>query len=145
MKKSILAYTTMAAVLSVLALGCATGGGMTDDEAIAALLKNWEAGVLEIDIDKMMATYSENFEHDGYEYDAASKDELREYIEFSIDEGNFDGVELYLDDIDVEIDGTEASVYPIDYTNDQGTITIELILTKEKGGWLITDMLIEGM
>ena len=134
----------MTAVL--VAGGCATtGSGVSDEEQIRALLGQWKEAVQAADADRLMATYSENFAHDGYEYEAEDKAGLREYIEQSIDEGGFDDVELYMDDADIAIEEGTATVYPIDYTVAEGTITIELTLTKEKAGWLITDMAIEGL
>jgi len=126
--------------------GCATtGSGASDGDQIGALLGQWKAAVLAVDADKIMATYSENFSHDGYEYDAEDKAGLREYVEVSIAQGNFDDVEVYMEDADIAIEEGTATVYPIEYTNWEGTITIELTLTKEKAGWLINDMVIEGL
>ncbi len=134
----------MAAIL--VTNGCATmGSGASDDELIGALLGQWEEAVLAADADRLLATHSENFAHDGYDYDAEDKAGLREYIEGSIDQGGFEDVELNMEDLEVAIEGGVATVYPIDYTVAEGTITIELILTKEKAGWLITDMHIEGL
>jgi hypothetical protein len=134
----------MAAVL--VTSGCATsGGGLSDSDQIAALLGHWKEAILAKDADRLMATYSENFAHDGYEYDAEDKAGLREYIEDSIAQGGFDDVEVYWEDADIVIEKGAATVYPIDYTVPEGSIAIELTLTKEKTGWLITDMVIEGL
>ena len=126
--------------------GCSTtGSGVSDSDQITALLGQWKAGILAADADTIMATYSENFAHDGYEYDAEDKAALREYIEGSIAQGGFDGVALDMEDVDIAIEEGAATAYPIGYTVAEGTITIELILTKEKADWLITDMVIEGL
>ncbi|MFA6244444.1 MAG: hypothetical protein WC655_26105 [Candidatus Hydrogenedentales bacterium] len=92
-----------------------------------------------------MATYSSNFAHDGYDYDAKDKAGLKAYLEGAIDEGLFKDVELSLDDAAIEIDGASASVYPIEYAISEGIISIKLILTKEDVGWLITDMDLIGL
>lgn len=118
---------------------------LSDEEQIEALLEEWKEAVLDDDVDRFMATHSENFAHDGYEYAADSKAELREFIESSRDQGAWEQVELSLEDAEIEIDGDEASVHPIDFANWQGSITIELVLAKEEEGWLITDMHIEGL
>lgn len=146
MTKTINSLTLVTTLVLALALGCATGTkGLSDAEQIAALLGTWEQGILDQDVDKLMTLYSEDFSHDGYDYDAAGKEELREFVEYSIDEGNFDDVEISFDSADTEIEGNTAVVYPIDYATTAGAITIELELTKEKAGWLITDMAIEGL
>ncbi len=134
----------MTAVL--VAGGCATtGSGVSDEDQIGAVLGQWKEGILAKDADKIMATYSENFAHDGYEYQAENKAGLREFIEGGIDQGRFNSVEINMDDMSVTIEDSTATVYPIEYTIWEGTVTIELILAKEQGGWLITDMAIEGM
>ncbi len=144
--KQMLNLGTLVVLLGALvAAGCATTGGASDAEQIDAFLGEWAAAIVAADLDKMMATYSENFTHDGYEYDAADKAALREYTQGSIDMGNFEDVELNVEDADVEIEGKTATVYPIEYSIAEGTITIELFLAKEKAGWLITDMAIEGL
>jgi len=134
----------MAAVL--VTSGCATSGrGLSDTDQIGALLEEWEEAVLAVDADRIMATHSENFAHDGYEYDAEDKAGLREYIEDSIAQGNFDDVEVDMENAEIAIEEGVATVYPIGYTNWEGSITIGLTLTKERAGWLITDMLLEGL
>jgi ketosteroid isomerase-like protein len=145
--RHILNVGTLVAMAAVLvASGCATtGSGASDSDQISALLGQWKAAILAADADRIMATYSENFAHDGYDYEADDKAGLREYIQGSIAQGNFDDVEVDMEDADIAIEEGTATVYPIGYTNAEGTVTIKLTLTKEKAGWLITDMLIEGM
>ena len=145
--RHILNMGTFLAVAAVLVMsGCATtGGGVSDTDQIGALLEEWKAAVLAVDADRILATYSENFAHDGYEYDAEDNAGLREYIEGSIAQGNFDDVEVSMEDVEIVIEEGAATVYPIGYTNWEGSITIGLTLTKEKAGWLITDMVIEGL
>jgi len=126
--------------------GCATtGSGASDDDQIRGLLGEWQEAILAKEVDRYMATHSESFSHDGYEYQADDKAGLRDFTEGAIAEGGWDDVELYMEDMDIAIAEGKATVYPIDYTVPAGTITIELILTKEKAGWLITDMNIEGL
>jgi len=97
--------------------GCSTTGtGVSDADQIGALLGQWKVGILAADADKIMATYSENFAHDGYEYDAEDKAGLRKYIEDSIAQGGFDDVEVNMEDVDIAIEEGVATVYPIEYT-----------------------------
>lgn len=139
--------TALVAVMAGLIVsGCSTlASGPSDEALIATLLEHWEQGVLEADVAKLMATYSDDFAHDGYEYEAEDKAGLKAYLEGAIDEGLFKDVELSLDDAEIEINGDSASVYPIDYATLYGAISIELTLAKEDGGWLITDMELIGM
>lgn len=146
MTKTTISLTVLTTLVLALALGCATGTkGLTDAEQIAALLGAWEQGILDQDVDKLMTLYSDDFSHDGYDYKAEGKEALREFVDYSVDEGNFNDVEISLEGADTEIEGDTAVVYPIDYATTAGAVTIELKLTKEKGGWLITDMGIEGL
>jgi hypothetical protein len=118
---------------------------LSDEEQIEALLEEWKEAILAKDVDTFMAAHSEDFAHDGYEYAADSKAELKEFIEGSIEQGGWDDVEISMDDADLVIEDGEATIYPIDYTNWEGHITIELVLAKEESAWLITDMYIEGL
>ena len=130
----------------LVAAGCATtGSGLSDEEQIHALLGQWKEGILAKDVDKLMATYSDDFAHDGYEYQAEDKAALREFLEGGIEQGTFDDVELNMEYTDIVIEDGTATVYPIEYTIWEGTVTIELTLAEEEAGWLITDMAIEGM
>jgi len=147
MKRSAVVLGVVGACVVALVGGCATygGGGASDEECIDTVLKAWEASILEVNVDKMMAIFSEDFSHDGYDYPAADKEALGEFIADGVEQGYFDGVEITFGDADIVIDGDTATVYPIDYVNDLGAVTVELVLKKEKAGWLISDMTIEGL
>ena len=109
MKKSTLSLTVATTLLMALALGCATGTkGLSDAEQIAALLGAWQQGILDQDVDKLMTLHSEDFSHDGYDYEAVGKEALREFVDYSVDEGNFNDVEISFDGADTEIEGDAA-------------------------------------
>ncbi len=148
MIKSTLLIGVAGLLALVLTVGCATtysSKGPSDDESIAALLKSWESGVLAADTDKILATYSDKFAHTGYDYSAPDKAALREFLLGGIEEGTFDDVELDFEYAETEIDGGVATVFPIEYTIAEGTVSIELTAKKEEGSWLFTDMEIEGL
>lgn len=135
-----------AAMTTLLAGGCATtGSGVSDEDQIGALLGQWKEAILAKDADKIMATYSENFAHDGYDYQARNKAGLREFIDGSIAQGAFDSVDVSMQYMTIKIEEDKATVYPIEYTNWEGSVTMKLVLAKERAGWLITDMAIEGL
>ena len=138
---------TLLVLASALVIsGCATtGGGVSDEDQVRAVLGQWKDGLVAADADKIMATYSENFtaqDTTGFK-GGADKAGLRKFVEKSIKNGRYEGVEINLDDVDIAIEKGVATVYPIGYTVPEGSITIKLILTKEQAGWLITDMLVE--
>ena len=131
------------AAMLALALGLATSGcGGSDGSQIRAAIKTWEEGALAKDVDKIMSIVSSNFAHQGQEYKAASAAELREYIVGSIQAGGFDGAEVDFNDMKIDIKGTEAAAYPIQWETPQGATMIELIFSKEEAGWRLTDMAI---
>lgn len=130
----------------VVTAGCATtGSGGNDEGEIRAFLAEWESAILSANVEKMLATTSENFSHDGFEYEAESKDDFRDFVEQGIDAGNFDDVEISFDGADITFENGTANVYPIDYDTSLGAVVIGLTLVKEKGQWLVCDMDIEGM
>ena len=70
MKKSMLLHGGAALLATVLMFGCATGGGASDEEQIQALLQKWEQAAVAADMDAVTLLYSDDFAHDGYDYDA---------------------------------------------------------------------------
>ena len=142
MKKKMILKSVVCVLAVALLAGCAAGGkGPSDDELIAGAVETWKAAMIEQDIDKIMATFSENFTN----YEIPDKDGLREFLGGAIDMGYLEDLEIFLEDAKTAIDGTEATVYPIDFASAAGEVTIELTLTKEDGGWTITGMDIEGI
>jgi len=113
----------------------------TDEKGIAGALERWKDVLIAQDVDKILAGVSEHFTS----YDAPDKDALREFVENSIAMGYLDDAEVFLEDAETEIDGSTATVYPIDLSTAAGDVTIEFTLTKEEGGWLLTGMEIEGL
>ena len=146
MNVRIIISSLMAVAMIVMIAGCATGGSPAKDaERIDATLTAWKAAILAKDVDALMATYSDCFSHDGYDYEAEDKAALEAFVEQSINMGYFDEVEVSWSDAETEIEDKAAIVYPVDYVNAFGEVTVTVTLTKEKGAWLISDMLIEGL
>jgi len=136
---------TMAGVMLLFA-GCAhLGGGRDDGELIEEALAAWIAASKEQDVDKIMAGMSDSFAHDGYDYEAADKAAMQEFIEYAIDAGNYDDLEVSYDADAVKIEGDTAEVYPIDWTCAPGSAEIGLTLKKEGGAWLIVDASVEEL
>jgi len=146
MKKLAVMQYAIVAVMAGLVIGCAAGGkGASDAEQITGVLTAWKAAIQAKDIDAMLATCSENFSHDGTDYQAGDREKLRDFVEGAIDMKYLDNVEISFQGAKKNIEGNKAVVYPIDYSNVAGAVTMELTLAKEKKGWLITDMKIEGL
>lgn len=122
-------------LITVLASGCAGfGKGPTDQELIAGVLKEWTAALVANDLDKLMATFSENFSGDR----GAGKDELREFLKGAIDQGYLEGAEVSMTDAVTTIDGQTATVSPVGLSGSYGALELELKLAKEADGvWRI--------
>ena len=131
--------TCGAAVVTALSVAaCATGNGtLSPEEEVAAQVGAWAAAMEAHDLDAVMAMHSEDFEH--YEY--GTKQSYGEYMGQVIEDGLFDGLVIITDDMDIEVDGTRAAVYPIDMQAAFGGATVELVFEEEADGvWRITTM-----
>ena len=136
-------WTGMACVMiAVLAGGCAmSGGGPSDEEAVAAAYGAWKTALLAQDVEAMLAVISPNFSH----YEFGDKDGLKGFIEEAIDMGYLEDGEISDDDAETTIEEGKATIYPIDFSGAAGDVTIELTIAKEADGWLVTGMDIEGL
>ena len=133
MKRSILVKLG-AGVLAVLLCGCATlGKGPSDEELIAATIEQWSAGLAAQDADKVMATYSEDFES----ADMPDKDSMAELIEMAIDQGFLEDVEVIADEAETVIEGDTATFGPVELSGAMGSMMFDFELQKEAGAWLI--------
>jgi len=117
------------------------GKGPSDEELIQKQLVTWKTAMEAKDVEKVMTVYSESFSND----QMATKAKLKEFFLNAIDMGYLEGAQANIEQAKKTIEGTTAKVYPIDFSSDAGQVTIELTLTKEKTGWLITGMNIEGL
>lgn len=142
MKKAHVLSVLAGALTLALVCGCAgLQKGPTDEEQIAALISGWRDAMLAQDIDKIMVAFSENFTHS----EAPDKAALKDFLQSAIDMGYIEGAEIAIDEAKTTIEGTTATVYPIALRSAAGEVTLELTLTKEEAGWLITTMDIEGI
>lgn len=68
------------------------------------------------------------------------KDATKEFLLDAKDMGYLEDMEVILDDLKITIDGETALVYPIHVGTAMGGATVKRTLTKEAGGWIITEM-----
>ncbi|MCC6697318.1 MAG: hypothetical protein IT365_16940 [Candidatus Hydrogenedentes bacterium] len=119
---------------SVLLCGCATGAKGPDDRTlIMNTMNGWKAGLIEKNIESVMAAYSESFR----DQEGRGKAEVRDFIQGAINEGYLDGITIDLDVAQVTINDVEATVSPIPVTGGQGGVSLSMLLKKENGAWLI--------
>jgi len=139
MRKSALLKVGAGVVVMALVCGCASlGQGPSDEELIGRMLDTWKAAAEAQDLDAQMALFSENFEGE-----QGGKDELKEFMLEAKDMGYLDDMKVIVDDVELKIDGTTATAYPLMIETAMGGATVGLELTKEAGGWMITGMEME--
>ena len=136
MRKSVLLKVGAGVVVMVLVCGCAAfGKGPSDEELIEGMLDKWKAAGEAQDLDAQMALISEDFEGE-----QGGKDDLKEFLLEAKDMGYLDDMEVIVDDVELKIDGTTATAYPLIIETGMGSATIGLELKKEAGGWMVTGM-----
>ncbi|MBP8131152.1 MAG: hypothetical protein KA184_16360 [Candidatus Hydrogenedentes bacterium] len=104
---------------------------------VAAMKKALEG----LDLDALMETFSEDFHHP----EVGGKEEAKYMLQMGIDMGYADDGEVYTDDMEIEVDGNEATVYPVELSSPAGSVSVELVLAQEGGKWLITTVNPDGL
>lgn len=131
---------TLAATFAVLSVmsGCATtGGGQSDEDAVAATCAAWASALAANDLEQMMAQISEDFEGQ----DGAGKTEMTDFLENAIDMGYLEGATLDNEDAETTIEGDTASIVGLYLESDMGAMSMELDFAKEGDGvWRIVGM-----
>lgn len=127
----------------ILIVGCATGSYSlaTPEEEITQQMEKWSAALISKDIDSIMALFSDKFTHSAW----GDKEGARAFIEEAISGGYLDGVKVLLDDAKIKADGDVGSVYPVDIDGSFGSLSMELIVGRENGKWLLTSMDAPGL
>ena len=133
MKKSVILNLSLV-VLTVAFCGCQTlGVGPSDEELISTTMAEWKAAMVAKDLDRLMATFSDNYVSSR----GSGKDSMRERMAGAIERGFLDNVEIKIEDAQITLEGDEATFGPVEITSDRGTLAIEYTLKKENGTWLI--------
>ncbi|HPO12936.1 MAG TPA: hypothetical protein PLI09_05790 [Candidatus Hydrogenedentes bacterium] len=127
-------------VLGVVALmaGCAT---VKPEEQVAKQVDAFKAAMLAKDIDGLTTLFSDAFEH----YEWGDKAGAKDFMSQAKEMGYMDGLTIDTAKAEKKIEGNKASVYPIEVSGSFGSATVELIFTKEKEGWKITGLDIQGL
>lgn len=113
----------------------------SDEDLVKATIDKVKAALEKLDLDMLMEMFSEDFNHP----EVGGKEEARYMLEMGIDMGYADDGEVNLDDMEIEIDGDEATAYPIELSSPAGAVSIEIVLGKEADKWLITGINPDGM
>lgn len=113
----------------------------SDEDRIKATVAAMKKALEDLDLDALMETFSEKFHHP----EVGGKEEAKYMLQMGIDMGYADDGEVYTDDMEIEIDGDEATVYPIELSSPAGSISVELVLAHEGDKWLITTVNPDGL
>ncbi len=132
MKKPVIMNPVVAVVIVVLAGGCQVGAP-SDEELINWTMTDWKAALKARDLDRLMATYSENY----VSARASGKDSVRERMTRIFDRGWMDNVKVTLENAKTTIDGDKAEFGPVKFSSDEGMFTREYTLQKESGAWFL--------
>ncbi len=114
---------------------------VSPEQAIQDGLTAFSAGFAGEDIEDIMKSISDDFEH----YEWGDKDGLRDFLEQAIDMGYLEDLEIITEDTEIRIDDDEATAYPVDLEGAFGSVTLELVFTKEGDTWMITGMDASGI
>lgn len=132
MKKPVIMNPVVAVVIVVLAGGCQVGAP-SDEELINWTMTDWKAALTARDLDRLMATYSENY----VSARASGKDSVRERMTRIFDRGWMDNVKVNLENAKTTIDGDKAEFGPVKFNSDEGMFTRQFTLQKEYEAWLL--------
>ncbi len=132
MKKLVIMSSGVAVLIVVLAGSCQVGGP-SDEELINWTMTDWKASLKARDLDRLMATYSENY----VSARASGKDSVRERMTGIFDRGWMDNVKVNLENAKTTIDRDKAQFGPVEFISDEGTFSHEYMLQKEYGAWFI--------
>jgi hypothetical protein len=104
-------------------------------DALFAALKEFNTPVdgKEFNLEPFLARISENFTHPVVRDKAGVRDWLESMSSSLFDDGK-PLIEFSLEDVEVEVDGNEASAYPIDIDTPIGSVTVEIMAELESDG-----------
>ena len=129
-------FTRIATVtcLTLLSIGCATGGsGPSDEELVQGVISQYLAALKAVDLDTAFALYS-----DDYQGTFGDKETEKVFLEDAKDQGYLDGMAFDVSDLAVTIDGASAEATGIVSDTPMSTADVELKLEKRGGAWVIT-------
>jgi len=133
MKKSVIINLSLV-FLAVTLCGCQTlGVGPSDEELISTTMAEWKAAMAAKDLDKLMATFSDNY----ISSRGSGKVAARERLAGAIERGFLDNIEVNIEDAQITLEGNKATFSPVKFVADRSTMMLEYTLQKENGTWLI--------
>lgn len=123
-------YAVPAVVVAVIIAlgGCASmGKGPKDKDLIAKTVGEWKTAIETSNLDAIMAAYSEDFKGE-----RGGKPELKAFLKGVIDAGYLKNAKMDLSKANLDIKKDTATYTPVFLSGDQGGVTIQLTLKKDK-------------
>jgi ketosteroid isomerase-like protein len=112
------------------------GRGPSDEELVANTLAEWKAGLVEENLDRFLATFSDDFSSS----QGGGKAEVGDFIGGAMEQGYLEDVEVNVEDAEVTIEGDSATVSPVELDGVFGVMSFGITLKKENGTWRIIGM-----
>lgn len=132
--KSVKVMIILLVAVPLVFAGCQTAKKVTPEEAIASQVNKFAQALKAKDIETAMSVFSEKFEH----YEWGDKAGAKEFLQQAEDVGYLDGLEIDLSKMQIKVEGSTGTAYPIEVSGNFGSTTVELVFTNENGNWLIT-------
>jgi hypothetical protein len=111
------------------------------EEQAMAMVQQWVGAAKSKDIDAMMKPFADNY----YNAQLGDKQGARDFLKNAMDMGYLDGIEVSMEDAEVELDNGKASIYPVDVDGPFGSVTIEFIAEQVDGTWKLVGLDITGI
>ena len=134
------AVTVISVALVCSSFGCAMlQAGPNDKEMLTELLNGWKDAMEKGDVDATMSFFSKNYmDETGTDYDTYES-RLEQILPVM---ANWE-TEYILDEVEVDIDGTVATLSHVGLDMAYNYVGITLTAEKEDGAWLIVNSEIE--
>jgi len=133
MKRPVITNLSVAVLAAVLVCGCQSSGGPSDEKLINTTMTDLKAAMAARDLDKIMATYSENY----VSVRGSGKDSMLKIMKRAIERGFMDNVKVNLEKAVTTIEQDKAEFGPVEFVSERGTFAVGYTLQKEDGAWLI--------
>ncbi len=132
--KRVFTLAATVSCLTLLAVGCATGGsGPSDEELVQGVITKYVAALKAVDLDAAFALYS-----DDYEGSFGDKEAELVFMEDAKSQGYLDDMEFNVSELAITIDGASAQADGIVAETNMSAAEVELELEKRGGAWIIT-------
>jgi hypothetical protein len=124
-------------VAAIIGLGCGwVGIGPSDEELVDRTIVEWSEAIAAGDIERLMATYSEDFSC----FDAPDREAMRVMVSQLKNRRSLEGVEVFIDKAEKTPANGVIRVFPVEMFGPKiYPPTYRLTLKKERGKWLIVD------